>query len=130
MTQTKTTLGPEQLEEYRRLLLDKRQEVTQSLRSLRAQSQDERSATTTGQELSDMPTHPADLGSDAFERDMDERLRLEQVKRLREIDEALRRIDEGTYGMCQADGQPISEHRLHARPWAAYCLQHADMQAG
>jgi RNA polymerase-binding transcription factor len=37
---------------------------------------------------------------------------------------ALARIDQGTYGQCAADGEPIEEKRLDAVPWAAYCIRH------
>jgi DnaK suppressor protein len=42
---------------------------------------------------------------------------------LRQIDEALSRIDEGTYGYCEMSGEPISEARLKAIPWARYTLE-------
>lgn len=44
---------------------------------------------------------------------------------LREIDEALERIEDGTYGICLATGEPIAKARLRARPWAKYCLAYA-----
>jgi RNA polymerase-binding transcription factor len=45
-------------------------------------------------------------------------------RRLRQVRDALRRIDDGTYGRCIVDGQPIDEIRLQAVPWARYCRQH------
>ena len=44
--------------------------------------------------------------------------------RLREVREALLRIDNGTYGRCVVDGEPIDEKRLEAMPWTPYCLKH------
>lgn len=46
---------------------------------------------------------------------------------LQQVREALRRIEDGTYGTCIVDGRPIEEKRLHAVPWTPYCLEH---QAG
>lgn len=43
---------------------------------------------------------------------------------LQQVRDALRRIDDGTYGRCQADGRPIDTKRLDAVPWAAYCIRH------
>lgn len=43
---------------------------------------------------------------------------------LQQVQDALRRIDNGTYGKCLADGAPIPEKRLEAVPWAAYCAKH------
>ena len=45
-------------------------------------------------------------------------------RRLRQIRAALRRIDDGTYGRCSVDGQPIDEARLQAVPWTPYCRKH------
>jgi DnaK suppressor protein len=42
---------------------------------------------------------------------------------LRSIDEALKRVDDGTYGTCAACGKPISEGRLEARPYATLCIE-------
>lgn len=48
-----------------------------------------------------------------------------EVDLLRQIDEALARIEDGTYGRCQATGVPISKARLEACPWARYCIEYA-----
>jgi RNA polymerase-binding transcription factor len=42
--------------------------------------------------------------------------------RIAEVDDALRRVDAGTYGVCERCGQPIAEERLAARPFARYCM--------
>jgi len=46
-----------------------------------------------------------------------------------QIDAALARMDEGTYGSCELCGAPIPEGRLEARPWTAYCIEHASGRA-
>jgi DnaK suppressor protein len=43
---------------------------------------------------------------------------------LSEVRDALRRIEGGTFGLCETDGQPIEERRLEASPWVRYCLKH------
>jgi DnaK suppressor protein len=43
---------------------------------------------------------------------------------LRQVRDALRRIEAGTFGMCAEDGLPIDSKRLDASPWVAYCLKH------
>ena len=45
---------------------------------------------------------------------------------LSQVREALQRIDEGNYGACIVDGEPIEEKRLAAIPWTAYCLRHQE----
>jgi len=52
---------------------------------------------------------------------------LEQVRdELDDVDAALRRLDDGTYGLCEACGQPIGEERLAALPAARYCIEHQE----
>jgi DnaK suppressor protein len=45
---------------------------------------------------------------------------------LRQVRDALRRVEEGTFGTCIVDGGPIDEQRLEAVPWTPYCLKHAE----
>jgi len=47
---------------------------------------------------------------------------------LRQVREALQRIEEGTYGRCVIDGGPIEEKRLDAMPWTPYCKKHQEQQ--
>ena len=78
-------------------------------------------------ELSSLDQHPADIGTETFEREKDLSI-LEQVEaELADIDHALKRLDDGTYGTCEACGRPISDERLEALPAARFCL---DDQAG
>jgi RNA polymerase-binding transcription factor DksA len=44
---------------------------------------------------------------------------------LREIDEALERIEDNTYGICLATNKPITKSRLRVKPWAKYCIAYA-----
>ncbi len=69
-------------------------------------------------ELSNYDQHPADVGSETFEREKDLSI-LEQLEaELAEIQAALRRIDEGTYGIDEVTGEPIPPERLEAVPTA------------
>ena len=47
---------------------------------------------------------------------------------LNEVREALKRIDDGTFGRCVVDGEPIDEKRLEAMPWTPYCLKHQQLR--
>jgi DnaK suppressor protein len=75
--------------------------------------------------LSTMPTHMADVGSDNFEHEFTLGLLESEQVLLREIDEALERIDHKTYGVCLGTGEPIPLARLRARPWAKYTVEYA-----
>jgi RNA polymerase-binding transcription factor DksA len=69
-------------------------------------------------ELADYDQHPADSGSDTFEREKDLSI-LEQLEaELAEIQAALKRVDEGTYGVDEVTGEPIAPERLEAIPTA------------
>src|SRR5207253_2230664 len=75
-------------------------------------------------ELSSIDQHQADLGTETFEREKDMSI-LEQIEaELADVDHALHRLDDGTYGTCEVDGKPISEARLEALPAARFCLEH------
>ncbi len=73
-------------------------------------------------ELSHHAQHQADLGSETFERERDLSL-LEQIEaELSDVEHALRRIDEGTYGTCEACGKRIDDARLEVVPAARFCV--------
>ena len=64
----------------------------------------------------------ADLGSDYFEQDFTIGLIENSEVTLREIDQALQRIEDGTYGVCEGTGETINKDRLKAIPWARLCI--------
>ena len=74
--------------------------------------------------------HLADTASETFERELDEGLEEDALRQLREVEEALGRIDDGSYGTCSACGKPIGEERLEAVPWTSLCIDDAKAQAG
>lgn len=77
-------------------------------------------------ELSAYDQHPADAGTDTFERERDIGI-LDQLEReLAEIEAALERIDAGTYGIDETTGEPIAEERLEAIPTARTNIETAD----
>jgi RNA polymerase-binding protein DksA len=66
--------------------------------------------------------HPADQGSELFEREKNMTVRATLEITLHEIDDALHKFDEGTYGLCTNCGKPIAEKRLSAMPMATHCI--------
>jgi RNA polymerase-binding transcription factor DksA len=75
-------------------------------------------------ELSDADQHQADTGTETFDRERDFSI-LDQVEgELAAVERALRRLEEGTSGTCEACGEPIEEERLEAMPAARFCLKH------
>ena len=72
-------------------------------------------------ELSSIDQHQADLGTETFEREKDLAI-LESIEaELADVEHALRRLDEGTYGTCEACGRPIDDERLEALPATRLC---------
>ena len=65
----------------------------------------------------------------AFELSQASALLEQSTAGLVQIDAALARMEEGTYGICAVCGAPIPEGRLEARPWTAYCIEHASGRA-
>ncbi|MCL6521997.1 MAG: TraR/DksA C4-type zinc finger protein [Firmicutes bacterium] len=72
-------------------------------------------------ELSTYDNHPADIGDETFQRSQDVAYRNRWERRLEELEAALRRMDEGTYGYCERCGRPIEIGRLEAAPEARLC---------
>ena len=72
--------------------------------------------------------HLADTASQTFERELDEGLEEDAERQLREVEAALARIDEGSYGKCEVCGREIPEERLEAIPWATLCVDDARKQ--
>lgn len=92
---------------------------------------DEEQAESSG-ELADYDQHPGDMGTDTFERTKELAVRDQLDARLSDVDAALERIEEGSYGRCAACGKEIEPERLEARPATRYCREHqeeADAQA-
>ncbi|HYH77432.1 MAG TPA: TraR/DksA C4-type zinc finger protein [Arthrobacter sp.] len=69
--------------------------------------------------------HDPEGSTIAFELSQASALLNQSSSGLAEVEAALQRISAGTYGMCQVCGLPIAEGRLEARPWTAFCLEHA-----
>jgi DnaK suppressor protein len=76
-----------------------------------------------GSEASAFGMHQADAGSDAYDRDFALSLLSQEQDSLYEIDEALKRIETGSYGVCEMSGKPIPHARLEALPFTRYTVQ-------
>jgi len=66
--------------------------------------------------------HLGDTATALYDRELDEGLEAGAQQTLTEINAALRRMDEGTYGICEACGKPIGAERLAAIPWTRLCI--------
>jgi RNA polymerase-binding transcription factor DksA len=101
----------------RRRLESERERVTNLIANLRGEIGDTPEADQLG-ELSGYDQHPADQGSETFEREKDLSILEGLESELAEIEAALQRVDEGTYGIDENTGEPIDPARLDALPTA------------
>lgn len=123
-TLPESPLTREEIEQFRGMLLEKRAAILGDVTTLRneALNKDRRDA---AGDLSSMPIHMADLGSDNYELEFTLGLIEGERAILKEVEEALERIRRSTYGICLATGKPIGKARLKAKPWAKYCYEYA-----
>jgi RNA polymerase-binding protein DksA len=116
-----TALKNEELARFRQMLL----QIQARLRGDVEQLADEALSTNgrdAASKLSNTPVHMADVGSENFEQEFTLGiLETEQVT-LSQVNEALGRLDHGTFGTCLACGQPIPRNRLEAIPYAELCI--------
>ena len=116
----KTKMPKKDLSHFRTQLLLKRAELVGDLSAMESQA-----LRAGGGNPSHMPIHMADVGTDTYDQDFMLGLAEAERHRLREIDEALQRIDDRTYGICQMTSKPIPKARLNAKPWAKYSIEAA-----
>jgi len=116
-----TVLSRAELEEYRRKLLNKRREIIGDMNGIEAEALGADRQEAAG----DISDHPADAGTDNFEQEFSLGLLESERQILGEINDALQRIDDRTYGICLGTGKPIGKARLDARPWSKYCIEYA-----
>jgi DnaK suppressor protein len=114
-------LSTRELQHYCDLLLEKRRELVGDMSAM------EREAlrSSSGTNLSNLPLHMADMGTDNYEQEFTLGLVEKDRQLLREINHALAKIQDGTYGICEATGKSISKPRLEAQPWARYSIEYA-----
>jgi RNA polymerase-binding protein DksA len=109
---------------FRTLLTEERERVRSTLDHLHGEHpgslEDETDELATASD-----NHMGDVASTTLDREIDYSLGDNSEQVLAEIDAALKRIDDGTYGICTKCGREISLERLEARPWAALCIEDA-----
>lgn len=123
---TKSPFNKRELQKFRDILLRKRNEVLSEVTGL------EGGALTGGGSgnLSKTPQHMADAGSDAADQTLSLDLAAAERNLIKEIDAALKRIEDGVFGLCVATGKPIRKERLQELPWARYSIDAARQLEG
>ncbi|MBR6461795.1 TraR/DksA C4-type zinc finger protein [bacterium] len=121
----KTKLPKEVLSKLQKALLKKRARLMGNVEKLEEESFMNSQKDFSG-DISGYKTHIADIGSDASGMELMLGLASNQQKLLQQVNDALARIEDGTYGFCQICGKPIPQARLEAIPEAELCLNCAD----
>jgi RNA polymerase-binding protein DksA len=115
-------MSPDDTDRFRSLLTEERERVVAAIDHLHhanAGSLEEQ----TGELVSgSADNHMADMATATFDRELDYTLGDNAEGVLRAIDDALKRIDDGSYGRCRVCGREIPEERLEARPWTDLCI--------
>lgn len=121
----KTKLPREVLLKLQKALLKKRARLMGNVEKLEEESFMNSQKDFSG-DISGYKTHIADIGSDASGMELMLGLASNQQKLLQQVNDALERIEKGTYGLCLECGKPIPQARLEAIPEAELCLNCAD----
>lgn len=115
-------MDTEKLEYFKKRLLEEQNRLAEELKESTSLNLDE-SLQDSVKELSSYDNHPADLGSETFEREKDLGLKLNMDEIHQRITEALERMDKGKYGSCEDCGREIDLERLEALPYTTLCFE-------
>lgn len=118
----KTPFDKKQLEVYKAILIRKRVELVGDVSNMEQEALRGNSGS-----LSNLPQHIAEQGSDTFDQSLALDLAATDRKLIKEIEDALKRIEDGTFGICELTGKPIKLERLEELPWARYSIDAARM---
>jgi RNA polymerase-binding transcription factor DksA len=116
----KTPLTKTQLEKYRGILIRKREELLGDVHNLEEEALRSDSGRT-----SRTAQHLDEAGSESYEQSLNLNLAASDRERIIEIDAALQRIQDRTYGLCELTFEPISKERLNEIPWTRYTIEAA-----
>ena len=122
MSNEKRPYEADEVEDFRHRLLQRRKEFLESYEALEHHVE-ESSQPEACSVQSDVPTHPADRADPQQMQDL--QIATTERDMIRQIEEALRRIEDGTYGLCLTCGKPIHRRRLEVEPWAQLCIEDA-----
>ena len=109
-------------QEFRTLLDQERERIVSAIAHLHednSRSMEDEVGELTGRGIDN---HLGDMASVTFDRELDEGLEEGAQQTLAQIDRAMAKLDDGTYGTCERCGREIGEERLRARPWALLCI--------
>ncbi len=116
----KSPFNKRELDRFRSLLVRKRAELVGDVATMENEALLGQSGS-----LSNTPSHMAEQGSEAYDQSLSLDLAAADRRLIKEIDDAIARINNGTFGVCQITGKPIKADRLEELPWARYSIEAA-----
>lgn len=111
-----------ELAQYKEALLELRKKLVVNVNFMEDEALGKSGQDASG-DLSNVPIHMADVGTDNYERDLTIGLIQNGEEELRAIDEALERIGKKTFGLCEECGKKVSKVRLTALPYVKNCIE-------
>lgn len=120
-------LPKKDLEKFKKILVETRVKIAGDLRHLEGDTLNTSQRDASG-DLSGYSLHMADMATDNFDREFTLGLASNEQQQLNMIDVALRKIQEGTYGLCENCNKPIPQKRLLARPHASLCIKCQELE--
>ena len=121
MTEKKRdAITKQQLKQFKDLLLEAQANCAGEIKSIMKEAS--KNPRESSGDLSSYTVHMADMSADTYERELAMNIASSEQEVLYQIDEALKRIDEGTYGQCQQCNQIINLSRLKAVPYTSMCV--------
>ncbi len=121
-------MDQKELKALKNVLIREKERILKSLSQLEENTQKTSRGNTP--EGAGVPTHIAELGTDAFEKNLDLNLTSSEVDLLQMIEESLKKIETKKYGICESCGKPIPKARLRAVPYTKYCIKCQRQQEG
>ena len=122
VSRSKVKKSKEVLEKYREALLKKREELFGEVKHLQGETLNKSQREAAG-DLSGYSIHPADQATDTYDRQFSIDLASSEGRIIRDIDAALKKIKEKTFGVCETCGKKIRFSRLKVLPYAPYCFK-------
>src|SRR3989338_1155107 len=114
------TLTKEQIKQFRQLLITERVKLADEIKSIAEDTS--KSPREASGDLSAYTIHMADMAADTYERELSMNIVSSEQEILYQIDDALKRLEDGSFGVCQQCNQPILMSRLKAVPYASLCI--------
>ncbi|MCX7746648.1 MAG: TraR/DksA C4-type zinc finger protein [Clostridia bacterium] len=115
-------MDPKNLGHFKEILLKQRKEFHNTIDLMKEHREADQDVDSP-HELSNYDNHPADMGTQLYDAELNNALMVHEEHLLKEIHDALGRIDEGIYGTCAFCGKEIGSERLEAIPYARLCIR-------